>query len=86
MIVKGPIKWACIVASIISLLLSWGHNFMPLTEWFVNNVPLYDKFRTVSSILVVAEFAIPLLAILALKELFDKPQIIKENKKNLYIQ
>lgn len=85
MIVKGPIKWACIVASIISLLLSWGHNFMPLTEWFVNNVPLYDKFRTVSSILVVAEFAIPLLAILALKELFDKPQIIKENKKNLYI-
>ena len=46
-VVKGPIKWACIIASIVSLLLSWGHNFMPLTEWFVNNVPLYDKFRTV---------------------------------------
>ena len=85
MVVKGPIKWACIVASIISLLLSWGHNFMPLTEWFVNNVPLYDKFRTVSSILVVAEFAIPLLAALALKEIFEQPQIIKESKKRIAI-
>ena len=85
MVVKGPIKWACIVASIISLLLSWGHNFMPLTEWFVNNVPLYDKFRTVSSILVVAEFAIPLLAALALKEILEQPQIIKESKKRIAI-
>ncbi len=84
-IVKGPIKWACIIASIVSLLLSWGHNFMPLTEWFVNNVPLYDKFRTVSSILIVAEFAIPLLAAFALKEIFDKPQIVKDSKKNIII-
>ncbi|MBR5533199.1 MAG: YfhO family protein [Bacteroidales bacterium] len=76
-IVKGPIKWVCIVATIASLLLSWGHNFMPLTEWFVNNMPMYDKFRTVSSILVVAEFAIPLLAILALKELLEKGKDIK---------
>ena len=84
-VVKGPIKWACIIASIMSLLLSWGHNFMPLTEWFVNNVPLYDKFRTVSSILIVAEFAIPLLAALALKEILEKPQIVKESKKSIII-
>ena len=84
-VVRGPIKWACIVASVMSLLLSWGHNFMPLTEWFVNNVPLYDKFRTVSSILIVAEFAIPLLAALALKEIFEKPQLLKESKKRIII-
>ena len=84
-VVKGPIKWACIIASIVSLLLSWGHNFMPLTEWFVNNVPLYDKFRTVSSILIVAEFAIPLLAVLALKEIIENHQQIKDLTKNIVI-
>ena len=84
-VVKGPIQWACIVASIISLLLSWGHNFMPMTEWFVNNVPLYDKFRTVSSILVVAEFAIPLLAVLALKAIIENPQRIKEKMWKFYL-
>lgn len=84
-VVKGPIKWACIVASIISLLLSWGHNFMPLTEWFVNNVPLYDKFRTVSSILVVAEFAIPLLAALALKEILTSPQVLRTSMRKIYL-
>jgi hypothetical protein len=84
-VVKGPIKWACIIASIVSLLLSWGHNFMPLTEWFVNNVPLYDKFRTVSSILVVAEFAIPLLAVLALKEIIENGQQIKDLSRKILI-
>ncbi len=84
-VVKGPIKWACIIASIISLLLSWGHNFMPLTEWFVNNIPLYDKFRTVSSILIVAEFAIPLLAVLALKEIIENHQQMKDLTKKIVI-
>ncbi|MBO5720615.1 MAG: hypothetical protein J6R61_03705, partial [Bacteroidales bacterium] len=84
-IVKGPIKWACVVATIISLLLSWGHNFMPLTEWFVDNIPFYDKFRTVSSILVVAEFAIPLLAALALKEIIENSKKIKEMMWKIYL-
>ena len=70
--VKSPIKWALIAVTILSVLLSWGKNFMPLTEWFIDNFPMYNKFRTVSSILVVAEFAIPVLAILALKEFFEK--------------
>lgn len=82
---KGALKWASIAAIIVSLMLSWGHNFMPLTEWFVNNVPLYNKFRTVSSILVVAEFCIPLIAILALKEIIANPKQLKEQPKKLYI-
>ena len=68
-IVKGPMKWALLIATILSILLSWGKNFMPFTDFFLDYVPMYDKFRTVASILVVAEFTIPLLAMLALKEL-----------------
>lgn len=81
--VKSPIKWALIVATIISVLLSWGKNFMPLTEWFIDYFPMYNKFRTVSSILVVAEFCIPVLAIMALKEFFEKHD--KKQLQALYI-
>ena len=68
MIVKGPMKWALLAATVLSILLSWGKNFMGLTDFFIDYVPLYAKFRTVSSILVIAEFTIPLLGMLALKE------------------
>ena len=64
-IVKGPLKWALIGATFFSIVLSWGKNFMPLTDFFIDYVPLYNKFRAVSSILVIAEFTIPLLAIFA---------------------
>jgi hypothetical protein len=67
-IVKGPVKWALVAATILSILLSWGKNFMGLTDLFLDYVPMYAKFRTVASILVIAEFTIPLLAMLALKE------------------
>ena len=67
-IVKGPMKWCLLAATILSILLSWGKNFMPFTDFFLDYVPMYDKFRTVASILVIAEFTIPLLAMLALKE------------------
>lgn len=63
-IVKGPLKWALLGATIFSILLSWGKNFMGLTDFFIDYVPMYNKFRAVSSILVIAEFTIPLLAIL----------------------
>ena len=72
-IVKGPMKWALLIATVLSILLSWGKNFMPLTDFFLDYVPMYDKFRTVASILVIAEFTIPLLAMLALKELTERP-------------
>ena len=68
-IVKGPMKWALLAATILSILLSWGKNFMGLTDFFIDYVPMYAKFRTVASILVIAEFTIPLLAMLALKTL-----------------
>ncbi len=67
-IVKGPMKWALLIATVLSILLSWGKNFMGFTNFFLDYVPMYAKFRTVASILVIAEFTIPLLAMMALKE------------------
>ena len=78
-IVKGPMKWALLGATIFSIVLSWGKNFMPVTDFFIDYVPIYNKFRAVSSILVIAEFTIPLLAILALKEVIGRWGI-KNNK------
>ena len=84
-IVKGPMKWALLVATILSILLSWGKNFMGFTDFFIDYIPMYSKFRTVSSILVVAEFTIPLLGMFALKELVERPQLIKERMKDFLI-
>ena len=71
---KSPVKWALVAATVLSILLSWGKNFMPLTEWFIDYFPMYNKFRTVSSFLVVAEFCMPVLAVLALKQLIENPE------------
>lgn len=79
-IVKGPLKWALLGATVFSILLSWGKNLMGLTDFFIDYVPLYNKFRAVSSILVIAEFTIPLLAVLALKEIVGKPAVLKEKE------
>ena len=80
-IVKGPVKWALLAATILSILLSWGRNFMGFTDFFIDYVPMYAKFRTVASILVIAEFTIPLLAMLALKKLLDEPEQMKPRMK-----
>ena len=80
-IVKGPIKWALLAATILSILLSWGKNFMGFTDFFLDYVPMYAKFRTVASILVIAEFTIPLLAMLALKKFLEEPDQIKPRLK-----
>ena len=84
-IVKGPVKWALLAATILSILLSWGKNFMGFTDFFIDYVPMYAKFRTVASILVIAEFTIPLLAMLALKKFFDEPELIKPRMKYVLI-
>lgn len=68
-VVKGPMKWALFVATLLSIMLSWGKNMMWFTDIFIDWIPMYSQFRTVSSILVVAEFTIPLLAMLGLKEI-----------------
>lgn len=83
-IVKGPMKWALLAVTILSILLSWGKNFMGFTDFFIDHVPLYAKFRTVSSILVIAEFTIPLLAIMALKKVIDDPSILSRKIKYVY--
>lgn len=71
-VVKGPVKWALLAATILSILLSWGKNLMGFTDFFLDYVPMYAKFRTVASILVIAEFTIPLLAMLALKKVLTE--------------
>ena len=83
-ILEGPMKWALLGATVLSIMLSWGKNFMGLTNFFIDYVPMYNKFRTVSSILVVAEFTIPLLAALTVKELIQKPQLLRDNLRPLF--
>ncbi|KXB38578.1 hypothetical protein HMPREF1870_02132 [Bacteroidales bacterium KA00344] len=83
-IVKGPMKWALLAATILSILLSWGRNFMGFTNFFLDYIPMYAKFRTVASILVIAEFGIPLLAVITLKKIVDTPDILSKNMKWVY--
>lgn len=79
-IVKGPVKWALLVVTVLTVMLSWGHNFMGLTDFFIDHFPMYNKFRTVSSILVVAEITMPLLAALAVGELLKMKKVEKETR------
>lgn len=76
---KNPMKWALLAATLLTLMLGWGKNLMPFTNFFIDNFPMYAKFRTVSSILVVVEFTVPLIALWALKLFAEKP-----NMKALY--
>ncbi len=77
-IVPGAYKWGLLIATIFSILLAWGRNFMPLTQFFFDYFPMYNKFRAVESILIVAEITIPLLAFLGLQRLVNE-----EDKKQL---
>ena len=84
-IVKGPMKWALLGGTVFSVLLSWGKNFMGLTDFFIDYVPMYNKFRAVSSILVIAEFTIPLLAMLTLKQIVERPELLREKAKAFFV-
>ena len=70
-IIKGPLKWALLIGTVLSILLAWGRNAGWLTDFMIYNFPMYNKFRAVESILVIAEFTMPLLAILAFAKLVD---------------
>ena len=83
-IVRGSMKWALLAATVLSVLLAWGHNFMGFTNFFLDYIPMYAKFRTVASILVIAEFTIPLLAALALKKIVDEPEVLTKQMKFVY--
>lgn len=79
-IVRGPIKWVLITLTILSILLALGRNFMWFTDLFIDYIPMYSKFRTVESILVIAQFSMPLLALLAVKQLFEEKEPWKKYK------
>ncbi len=84
-IIEGAYKWAILAAVLFSVALAWGHNFMPLTEFFFKYFPMYNKFRAVSSILIVAEIAMPLLGFLAVKQLMDGNVVKEKAIKGIYI-
>ena len=84
-IVPGRLKWALLAVTLLSIFLSWGKNMMWFTNLFLDWMPMYSKFRTVSSILVIAEFTIPVLAVLALKEWVEKPELLRQNLKAFVI-
>ena len=67
-VVKGPFKWWLLISFVLSLLLSWGKNFPLLTNFFIDYIPFYNKFRAVSSIQVILEFAVPLLSVIGLNK------------------
>jgi len=85
-LVEGRMKWALLVITIISIMLSWGKNFMGLTEFFFNHFPGYNKFRAVSMILVLAEIAIPVLAILTLDRIIKSKELFKQKIKLAFIK
>ncbi len=84
-VVKGYLKWALAIGTLFSVVLSWGSNFMWFTNLFLDYFPMYDKFRAVSSILVVAELCIPVLAVLALAKIFEQPKLLVEKRKDFFI-
>jgi len=83
-LVRGRLKWWITAAFILSLFLSWGKNFSFLTEFFIDYVPLYDKFRAVSSIQVIIELVVPIIAIVGLQQWFNAFQREEEKKKALF--
>lgn len=85
LIVGGPYKWALLVATLFSVCLAWGHNFMPLTELFFKFFPVYNKFRAVESILIVAEITMPLLGFLALKTVADGSLSWKRLRNSIFV-
>lgn len=83
--IKSPMKWALLGVMILAILLSWGRNFQWFTDIFIDYLPMYNKFRAVSSILVVVEFAIPLLAVMAIRNIISDPDYVKKNLRSIYI-
>ena len=84
-LLKWRWKWALFLATALVVMLSWGKNMMWFTDLFLDYFPLYNKFRSVSSILVIAEFTFPLIGFLMLKKLWDEPDFLNKNKKGFYI-
>ena len=84
-LIKGKLKWWLVTGIILSLLLSWGKNFSILTDYFIEYIPLYNKFRAVSSIQVLLELLVPILAVLGLQQFFFNSSITSEKKKKILL-
>lgn len=83
-VVDTPMKWALLASSVLAILLSWGHNFAPLTDFFIDNFPMYNKFRAVASILVVVEFCVPLLAAMCIRKMLETPDFLSRYRWTVY--
>ncbi len=81
-IVKGPERWWLLIATIIAIIMSWGRNLPGINQWLFDNLPLYNKFRTPSMALVLANVCMAIMAVLALKEIFKNPDI--KNRRAIY--
>ena len=75
--VRGPVKWALLLATMLSLLFAWGKNMPAVADFFIDHLPMYAKFRTVSSALVIAEFTMPLLAVLCLRRIMLEKRLFQ---------
>lgn len=82
-VVKGPERWWILLATILAILMSWGKNFMGFNSFLFYHLPLYNKFRTPSMSLVIANVTMVLMAVLALKAIFDKENPVDKKKLNL---
>lgn len=83
-VVKGPMKWALFVVGVLAIFLSWGHNMMWFSDLFIDLFPGYNKFRTVSSILVIIEFTIPLLAVMVLRMMLEDKDFFSRYRMQFY--
>lgn len=84
-IVKGPMKWTLLALTLLSIVLAWGRHFEWFTDLMIYNLPMYNKFRAVESILVIAEFTMPLLGILGLAQLLSVERPLKRYRWQLWV-
>lgn len=82
-VIEGPLKWWIVVSTALSIMLSWGKYFMSFTNLFLDYLPGYDKFRAVTTILIIAEFTVPLMAILVLDKMIKEEDFFSKYKKKL---
>ncbi len=85
MIVRDRLKWALLGITVLGILLAWGHNLYPLTEFFVDYVPFYNKFRAVSTLMVIACMSLPLLATMTIKEIIDRKDEFRQIRRYFFI-
>jgi hypothetical protein len=85
LLIKGPLRWWILVSTILSILLAWGNNFQSFSYFFLDHVPLYNKFRTVEMILVIACLNIPLMAFVILERIRKEPGLITENRNKVFL-